>query len=101
MTIDWQPDADNVYLTSGRDNLALHSTAEVAREHSPLDHLGFVIADIPTVDVWYEHLSAGAQEWGIELLGKPRLHRDGACSFYLIDPAGNRVQILYIPSIRD
>ena len=24
MNIEWQPDADNVYLTSGNDNLALH-----------------------------------------------------------------------------
>ena len=24
MRIEWQPDADNLYLTSGNDNLALH-----------------------------------------------------------------------------
>ncbi len=24
MTVEWRPDEDNVYLTSGNDNLALH-----------------------------------------------------------------------------
>ncbi len=24
MAVDWRPDADNVYLSSGNDNLALH-----------------------------------------------------------------------------
>ncbi|HCD03759.1 MAG TPA: glyoxalase, partial [Methylophaga sp.] len=24
MEVEWRPDADNVYLTSGNDNLALH-----------------------------------------------------------------------------
>ena len=27
MEIEWQPDADNYYLTSGNDNLALHRAA--------------------------------------------------------------------------
>ena len=27
MTVEWRPDADNVYLTSGNDNLALHQVA--------------------------------------------------------------------------
>src|SRR5437868_14124128 len=38
--VEWEPDADNVYLSSGVDNLALHrGTGEVAREGA-LDHLG-------------------------------------------------------------
>ena len=27
MDVEWQPDADNVFLTSGNDNLALHRAA--------------------------------------------------------------------------
>jgi catechol 2,3-dioxygenase-like lactoylglutathione lyase family enzyme len=30
-TIEWEPDPDNVYLSSGIDNLALHRSAEASR----------------------------------------------------------------------
>jgi len=99
MTIDWQPDEDNVYLTSGRDNLALHVADEVRRELGPLDHHGFMVPDLAALEAWHVRLSEGAGEWAIEILGHPRLHRDGASSFYLIDPAGNRLQLLHMPTI--
>jgi catechol 2,3-dioxygenase-like lactoylglutathione lyase family enzyme len=42
MTVEWRPDADNVYLTSGNDNLALHRAPGVAGGQSQrLDHIGF------------------------------------------------------------
>ena len=28
MEVEWQPDADNLFLTSGNDNLALHRGSE-------------------------------------------------------------------------
>jgi catechol 2,3-dioxygenase-like lactoylglutathione lyase family enzyme len=99
MTIDWQPDDDNIYLTSGRDNLALHAADEVRPEHGPLDHLGFMVPDLPALEAWFARLSQGAGDWAIEILGHPRLHRDGASSFYLIDPAGHRLQMLHMPAI--
>jgi catechol 2,3-dioxygenase-like lactoylglutathione lyase family enzyme len=99
MALDWQPDEDNVYLSSGRDNLALHAADEIRREHAPLDHLGFMVPDLAALEAWHARLSEGAGEWAIEILGRPRLHRDGASSFYLIDPAGNRVQMLHMPNI--
>nr|WP_255216511.1 VOC family protein [Pseudenhygromyxa sp. WMMC2535] len=99
MRVDWQPDDCAAYLTSGRDNLALHRVDAVERAHSALDHLGFMVPDAAAVDAWYERLSARAEALSIELLGKPRLHRDGATSFYLLDPAGNKLQIVHIPSI--
>lgn len=99
MRLDWQPDPDNVYLSSGTDNLALHAADEVRREQSTLDHLGFMIPDLAALDAWHARLSEGAVAWSIEILGRPRLHRDGASSFYLLDPAGNRVQLLHVPSI--
>lgn len=99
MTLDWQPDADNVYLTSGRDNLALHAADDVRREQGPLDHLGFMVPDLDALAAWHARLSEGAAAWAIEILGHPRLHRDGASSFYMIDPAGNRVQMLHMPAI--
>ena len=103
MTIDWQPDDDAVYLTSGTDNLALHRVEDIApdrvgRAVSGLDHLGFMVPDADAVHAWHARLQPIESELGIEILAKPRLHRDGATSFYLLDPAGNKVQILHIPS---
>ena len=52
MGVVWEPDPQNVYLTSGSDNLALH---ELPRESDPgsvsqqLDHLGFVVETIERV----------------------------------------------------
>jgi catechol 2,3-dioxygenase-like lactoylglutathione lyase family enzyme len=99
MRTDWQPDDAAIYLTSGTDNLALHRVDEVTRVHPALDHLGFMVPDETAVEAWHARLSERAEQLGIEILGKPRLHRDGASSFYLHDPAGNKVQIVHIPSI--
>jgi catechol 2,3-dioxygenase-like lactoylglutathione lyase family enzyme len=67
--VEWEPDADNVYLSSGTDNLALHrSPANSSAEAAVLD-------------------------------AQPRTHRDGARSCYFRDPDGNRVQIIHHPPI--
>ncbi len=101
--VDWQPDPDNVYLSSGGDNVALHrvlAPREVSHERSPLDHLGFVMTTAQEVRAWFGYLQGRADELKIELLNEPKLHRDGATSFYLKDPAGHQVQMLHVPSIR-
>ena len=41
--VEWEPDADNVYLSSGIDNLALHRMVRPSEGPSPLDHLGLVV----------------------------------------------------------
>jgi catechol 2,3-dioxygenase-like lactoylglutathione lyase family enzyme len=97
MAIEWQPDADNVYLSGGSDNLALHRFH--GQERSPaqqrLDHIGFIIDEIEQVDVWYAFLQAN----GVRMQNAPKTHRDGARSFYCLDPDGNVVQIIYHPPI--
>ncbi|MGH1340063.1 MAG: VOC family protein [Nannocystales bacterium] len=101
--VDWHPDADNIYLSSGGDNVALHRAVaprEVSHKDSPLDHLGFAMASADDVRAWHAFLEPKASELGIELLNVPKLHRDGATSFYLRDPAGHQVQMLHVPSIR-
>lgn len=94
MKVEWRPDKDNVYLSSGVDNLALHNVG-AKREQGQLDHIGFFINDITKVDEWYEFLFSR----GVEMLTEPRTHRDGARSFYCLDPSGIRVQIIYHPPI--
>ena len=95
-TVDWEPDADNVYLTSGSDNLALHRVRPAAPEAktsvSPLDHLGLLVTAAADVDRW----AAFLEERGVRLDAKPRTHRDGARSCYCRDPDGNLIQIIHL-----
>ncbi len=95
MRIEWQPDADNIYLTSGTDNLALHRTQENYQASQRLDHIGFIIAEMSEVDRWYEFLKAE----GIVIKNLPKTHRDGARSFYCLDPEGVAVQMIYHPPL--
>lgn len=95
MQIEWQPDPKNVYLTSGSDNLALHEVETVNRQHSPLDHLGFVVKTDEEVDFWAEKIKMA----GYKLSKEPKTHRDGARSFYFCDPEGNLIQIIHHPPI--
>ncbi len=97
MALEWQPDADNSYLCSGNDNLALHRYKGAARDPAAqrLDHIGFIIDTMEGVDAWYEFLKAE----GVRTKSAPRTHRDGARSFYCADPDGNTVQIIYHPPI--
>ena len=96
MAVEWRPDADNVYLTSGNDNLALHrADGEAARSGQHLDHIGFFIASENEVDDWHDFL----KEHGVEIKAPPRTHRDGARSFYCSDPEGVIVQIIFHPPI--
>lgn len=102
MQVVWQPDADNAYLSSGCDNLALHRVSPVSREtlqikHNGqnLDHFGFVVAHPTDVDRAAEILTAEQ----VPIISAPRTHRDGSRSLYCKDPDGNMIQILYEPSI--
>ncbi len=94
MTVDWRPDEDNVYLTSGNDNLALHRVASPP-ESGQLDHIGFIVNQIDEVDSWFEFLKANQ----VPMLTSPETHRDGARSFYCTDPADIKVQFIYHPGI--
>ncbi len=97
MRVEWRPDPDNVYLSSGGDNLALHrlppgaSPAGVQR----LDHIGFALRSPEEVDAWHHFLRGR----GVRIKAAPRTHRDGARSFYCWDPAGTTVQLIYHPPL--
>lgn len=96
MGIEWQPDPDNVYLSSGSDNLALHrAQGPLAKTGQCLDHIGFIVAQPEDVDAWHAFLAIQA----IVLLTPPRTHRDGARSFYCLDPAKNKIQIIFHPPL--
>ena len=94
--VEWEPDEDNVYLTSGTDNLAIHRTTdEPSNAAERLDHIGILVDDIADVDRWYQHLIAH----DVEIVALPRTHRDGARSFYCKDPNGTVVQVIFHPPL--
>jgi catechol 2,3-dioxygenase-like lactoylglutathione lyase family enzyme len=113
--VEWEPDAENIYLSSGLDNLALHRSTALTASRSTaltasvssgasqekrvdaLDHLGLIVRKPEDVDAW----AAFLEGHGVTIDAKPRTHRDGARSCYFKDPDGNVVQIIHHPPISD
>jgi catechol 2,3-dioxygenase-like lactoylglutathione lyase family enzyme len=95
MKIVWQPDEDNVYLTTGRDNFALHRAPANINVTVPqrLDHIGFFLESPEEVDHWHTYMQAHA----VDIKAAPKNHRDGTRSFYCADPDGTVVQFIYCP----
>ena len=93
--VEWEPDPDNIYLSSGTDNLAFHRSSQRAASGQALDHLGLIVKEPDDVDAWATFL----ERRGVALDAKPRTHRDGARSCYFSDPDGNRIQIIHHPPI--
>ena len=105
MQVVWEPDADNVYFSSGVDNLALHqiSKGELTAYQPPkaqlLDHLGVILEDPQAVDRMYQDIASKIESLGGRIAKEPKQHRDGSYSFYFSDPDGNVIQALYEPTI--
>jgi catechol 2,3-dioxygenase-like lactoylglutathione lyase family enzyme len=117
-SVEWEPDSDNIYLSSGIDNLALHRSTALTTGRSTsltagrstelttgrtgesngagaLDHLGLIVRQAADVDRWAAYLEGN----GVVMSAKPKTHRDGARSCYFHDPDGNSVQIIHHPPI--
>ena len=93
MSVVWEPDPDNVYMSSGPDNLALHRSS--AAGAGALDHLGFIVATKEDVDRLAEQFAAR----GVTIAAAVKDHRDGSRSFYCVDPDGIRIQVLFEPTL--
>lgn len=105
MRVVWAPDADNLYFSSGTDNLALHQLAPSelvqyrAGQGQFLDHVGVIMQSPADVDRLYAVVLADGPALGATVVKPPKQHRDGSYSFYVADPDGNVVQALYEPTI--
>ena len=105
MRVVWEPDQDNVYFTSGSDNLALHQiAADDLLSYQPagpqfLDHVGVILDSPDAVDRMYQAVVQAIESLGGTLVKPPKQHRDGSYSFYFSDPDGNVIQAIYEPTI--
>ncbi len=95
MKLVWKPDENNIYLSSGQDNLALHRapTDFNPDKYQHLDHIGFFLKEPSEVDEWYNFL----RDREVKIVAEPKDHRDHTRSFYCADPDGNVVQFIYCP----
>jgi hypothetical protein len=67
-------------------------------DHAPaqfLDHLGMIVDSPETVNRLFEE----AKQRHAKIVKDPKSHRDGSFSFYVADPDGNTIQVLYEPTI--
>lgn len=98
MQLEWEPDAENVYLTSeGQDNLAIHKASHAPEGTQRLDHIGFILPTESSVDQWYGWVTSQK----VKIAKDIKTHRDGARSFYMEDPDGVTIQMIYHPPIAD
>jgi len=98
MTVVWEPDDKNVYLSTGCDNLAIHEVAEgfaKSAEERQLDHLGFIVESADRVRE-LEREFVGRR---VPIVHPFKIHRDGSASFYCADPDGIVIQMLYEPQL--
>ncbi len=98
MDVVWEPDPDNVYLSSGCDNLAIHGVAAnfaMDAEEKQLDHIGFLVESIQRV----KELEREFMTKGVRIVHPFKAHRDGSASFYCADPDGIVIQMLYEPHL--
>jgi catechol 2,3-dioxygenase-like lactoylglutathione lyase family enzyme len=98
MDVVWEPDAQNVYLSSGCDNIAIHEVSASflqTAEEKQLDHLGFVVESIERV----RELESEFRSQGVTIVHPFKVHRDGSASFYCADPDGVIIQMLYEPTL--
>ncbi len=98
MDVVWEPDAQNVYLSSGCDNVALHQAPEAllqAAKERQLDHLGFLVESVERV----KELESEFRSRNVTIVHPFKVHRDGSASFYCADPDGVVIQMLYEPAL--
>ena len=99
MRIVWEPDPENLYLSFGSDNLALHQIppgeTPAAEKEQRLDHFGFIAENESVVDAMAQKMETA----GVPIVKPVKRHRDGSYSFYMADPDGNVIQVLYEPHI--
>lgn len=100
MEVVWEPDPQNVYLSSGCDNIALHEVPQrfgAISEERQLDHFGFIVESVERV----MELEQLFRLQGVKIVHPFKVHRDGSASFYCADPDGIIIQMLHEPRMSE
>ncbi|HEX6438130.1 MAG TPA: VOC family protein [Candidatus Binatia bacterium] len=98
MDVVWEPDPENVYLSSGYDNIALHQVTAgfpSGAAEQQLDHFGFIVESIERV----KELEQEFRSAGVTIVHPFKIHRDGSASFYCADPDAIVIQMIYEPQL--
>lgn len=108
MELRWREEGEIAFLSCGQDDLALFqlpagsSATSAPAEEAPsaelqprLDHFGFRVHSAEEVDRAAERI----RDAGVPHCGEPVRHRDGAYSFYVPDPDGHLIQVLFDPAL--
>jgi catechol 2,3-dioxygenase-like lactoylglutathione lyase family enzyme len=98
MDVVWEPDPQNVYLSSGCDNIAIHEITDpfaASAAELQLDHFGFIVESIERI----RELEKEFASHGVKIVQPFKIHRDGSASFYCADPDGIVIQVLYEPTL--
>ncbi|HWP34042.1 MAG TPA: VOC family protein [Thermodesulfobacteriota bacterium] len=97
MRLVWKSPGEIVFLETGDDDLALIQAAPGASRPpataTGLHHFGFRVRRREEVDAAAEQVRAA----GVVVYDGPRDHRDGSRSFYVRDPDGHSIQVLWDP----
>lgn len=93
MEIASKPDERNIYLKANGTVLALHQRWSTMNAEQPqvLDHIAFTLAH--RSDVLTAHLELSHAGF---FCSKVEEHHDGSVGFYVQDPCGNSVEIIYL-----
>ncbi len=96
--VEYRPNPQNVYLTTGSDNLALHQVVSGHQRDEAgqrLDHIGIFLKSPDDVDLWYQFLV----DMKVPIRTEPKTNEDGTRSFHCYDPDRTVIQLMYHPPI--
>jgi catechol 2,3-dioxygenase-like lactoylglutathione lyase family enzyme len=96
--VEYRPNPQNVYLTTGSDNLALHQAVSGHQRDEAgqrLDHIGIFLKSPDDVDLWYQFLV----DMKVPIRTEPKTNEDGTRSFHCYDPDRTVIQLMYHPPI--
>ena len=96
--VEYRPNPQNVYLTTGSDNLALHQAVSGHQRDEAgqrLDHIGNFLKSPDDVDLWYQFLV----DMKVPIRTEPKTNEDGTRSFHCYDPDRTVIQLMYHPPI--
>lgn len=86
---------DYVYLSGNGDNISLHRIEDSFSDMQHLEHIGFALDSIASVDALYEKIKST----NITVISPPKTFGIGTHSFSVSCPDGIEVEFTYHPSM--